>query len=103
VSLRDLPVINFVVSDHSPWRPQLKQRERSDFHAAHGGIASLQLELANVWTHARQRGATPVELTRWTSHAPTPFAGLKQRKGRLAIERDADFVWWDPDALRGAP
>ena len=91
-------VIDFVVTDHSPCTPQLKQRERGDFHAAWGGIASLQLGLANVWTHARQRGATPIELARWTSEAPARFAGLAGQKGRIAQGHDADLVVWDPDA-----
>jgi allantoinase len=91
-------VIDFVVTDHSPCTPQLKQRERGDFHAAWGGIASLQLGLANMWTHARQRGATPVDLARWTSTAPARFAGLAGRKGSIAPGHDADLVVWDPDA-----
>ena len=91
-------VIDFVVTDHSPCTPQLKQRERGDFHAAWGGISSLQLGLANVWTHARQRGATPIDLARWTSAAPARFAGLAQRKGSIAPGHDADLVVWDPDA-----
>lgn len=91
-------VIDFVVTDHSPCTPQLKQRERGDFHAAWGGIASLQLGLANLWTHARERGATPVQLARWLSRAPARFAGLARRKGVIAQGYDADLVVWDPDA-----
>ena len=91
-------VIDFVVTDHSPCTPQLKQRERGDFHAAWGGISSLQLGLANLWTHARARGATPVQMARWTSSAPARFAGLARRKGSLSAGHDADIVVWDPDA-----
>ncbi|HET8933626.1 MAG TPA: amidohydrolase family protein, partial [Polyangiales bacterium] len=91
-------VIDFVVTDHSPCTPQLKQRERGHFHDAWGGIASLQLGLANVWTHARQRGASLSDLSRWTSGAPARFAGLAQRKGSIAAGHDADLVVWDPDA-----
>jgi allantoinase len=91
-------VIDFVITDHSPCTPQLKQRERGHFHDAWGGIASLQLGLATLWTHARERGASLCDLARWTSTQPARFAGLTRRKGQLAPGHDADFVVWDPDA-----
>lgn len=91
-------VIDFVVTDHSPCTPQLKQRERGHFHDAWGGIASLQLGLSTLWTHARQRGASLAHLARWTSLEPARFAGVSRRKGAIAKGRDADLVVWDPDA-----
>jgi allantoinase len=90
-------VIDFVITDHSPCTPQLKQLERGHFHDAWGGIASLQLGLSTVWTHAEPRGATLVDLARWMSTNPARFAGLGSRKGRIAPGYDADFVIWDPD------
>lgn len=91
-------VIDFVITDHSPCTPQLKQRERGHFHEAWGGISSLQLGLSTLWTHARQRGASLIQLARWTSEQPARFAGLSKRKGRIAPGYDADLVVWDPDA-----
>jgi allantoinase len=91
-------VIDFVITDHSPCTPQLKQFERGHFHDAWGGIASLQLGLPALWTHARERGATLQELARWTSTNPANFAGLGSRKGQIAPGYDADLVVWDPDA-----
>ena len=91
-------VIDFVITDHSPCTPQLKLPERGDFHAAWGGIASLQLGLPTLWSEARRRGADLAALSRWTSRAPARFAGLGQRKGHLAPGCDADLVVWDPDA-----
>ena len=91
-------VIDFVISDHRPRTPQLTQRERGHFHDAWGGIASLQLGLPTLWTHARERGATLTDLARWTSANPAHFAGLARRKGQLKPGYDADFVVWDPDA-----
>src|SRR4029077_5218086 len=41
-------VIDMVVTDHSPCPPQMKS---GDFATAWGGIASLQLSLAIMWTH----------------------------------------------------
>ncbi|HVZ72953.1 MAG TPA: allantoinase AllB [Polyangia bacterium] len=91
-------VIDLVVSDHSPCTPALKQRERGDFAAAWGGIASLQLGLPAVWTEARRRGADVGALATWMSARPAALAGVSKRKGRIASGFDADLVAWDPDA-----
>jgi len=90
-------VIDFVITDHSPCLPALKLRERGDFMAAWGGIASLGLGLPAVWSEAVRRGATVFDIARWMSAGPADFAGLGQRKGRLAPGYDADFVIWEPE------
>jgi allantoinase len=90
-------VIDFVISDHSPCTPQLKQQEKGDFHAAWGGISSLQLGLPTIWTEAQRRGATLLQLSRWLSTAPAAFAGLTGKKGAIAPGHDADLLIWDPD------
>jgi allantoinase len=90
-------VIDFVITDHSPCTPLLKLFERGHFHDAWGGIASLQLGLSTLWTHARERGASLPQLARWTSTNPAKFAGLSSRKGRIEAGYDADLVVWDPD------
>jgi allantoinase len=90
-------VIDFVISDHSPCTPALKLPERGDFQDAWGGIASLGLGLPAVWTEARRRGATVLQITRWMSAAPARFAGLQAKKGAITRGRDADFVVWDPE------
>jgi allantoinase len=92
--------IGVVVSDHSPCTPALKLPERGDFHAAWGGIASLQLGLAAVWSEARRRGFGPGALAAWMSAAPARVAGLAHRKGRIAPGLDGDLVIWDPDQPR---
>ncbi|HET6150239.1 MAG TPA: allantoinase AllB [Polyangia bacterium] len=90
--------IDLVITDHSPCAPALKLAERGDFHAAWGGIASLQLGLPAVWTEARRRGLGPAALAGWMSAAPARLAGLSDRKGRIAPGLDADLVIWDPEA-----
>jgi allantoinase len=90
-------VIDFVISDHSPCTPQLKLRERGNFQDAWGGIASLQLGISTLWTHAKQRGASLTQLATWLSKNPSKFAGVSGRKGRIANGYDADLVVWDPD------
>jgi allantoinase len=89
--------IDLVASDHSPCSPAMKETD-GDFFAAWGGIASLELALAAVWTGARARGEAPERLAAWMSAGPARLAGLEARKGALAEGLDADVVVWDPES-----
>lgn len=88
--------IDMIVSDHSPCPPDMKLRDTGDFISAWGGISSLQLRLPIVWTEARRRGFSPVDLARWLCSAPAALVGLQDRKGELVAGYDADVVIWDP-------
>ncbi|GAB2588909.1 allantoinase AllB [Streptomyces capparidis] len=88
--------VDCVVSDHSPCTADLKCPGTGDFALAWGGIASLQLGLPAVWTHARRRGHTLADVARWMSAAPAALAGLRG-KGAIAPGRDADFAVLAPD------
>ena len=90
--------IDLVVTDHSPAPPATKCLESGDFLRAWGGISSLQLGLAAVWTAARERGHAITDVVEWMCAAPARLAGLAGRKGTLAAGCDADLVIWDPDA-----
>ncbi len=87
--------IDFVVTDHSPCTPTLKE---GGFMEAWGGVASLSLGLPSVWTEASKRGATLPQIARWLSAGPARFAGVADRKGALQKGMHADLVVWDPDA-----
>jgi allantoinase len=89
---------DLIASDHSPAPPSVKAVDSGDFLAAWGGIASLELSLAAVWTEARQRGFTPSHIARWMSERPARLSGLDRRKGAIRTGCDADLVFWDPDA-----
>ena len=89
--------IDLVASDHSPCPPILKEPD-SDFFAAWGGIASLQISLSAVWTGARARGASIEQVAKWMSSATARLAGLETRKGALVQGYDADIVIFDSDA-----
>jgi len=92
--------LDLVASDHSPCPPAMKSVDRGDFMAAWGGVASLELGLAAVWTGAITRGIDPLVVVRdWMSAGPARLAGLVGRKGALVPAADADLVVWDPDAV----
>ncbi|MEO8874333.1 MAG: allantoinase AllB, partial [Polyangiaceae bacterium] len=87
-----------VVTDHSPATPNLKCIDSGDFSKAWGGIASLQLGLAVVWTEARARGASIEDIAKWMCAATARLIGQEKTKGSIAVGCDADFCVWDPDA-----
>ena len=93
-------VIDMVVSDHSPCPPEDKRLAEGDFGSAWGGIASLELTLAAVWTGAEERRVAPERVVEWMSAAPARLAGLLHDKGAIAAGREADFVVFDPAAAR---
>ena len=88
--------IDIVVTDHSPSTASLKRLDTGDFGDAWGGISSLQLGLAAVWTEARERGIPLGDVIRWMSAAPAARAGLRT-KGRLEVGADADFSVFAPE------
>src|SRR5829696_5883927 len=89
--------IGLIVSDHSPCPGEMKLRESGDFMKAWGGIASLQLRLPIVWTEARRRGYSLLDVTRWLCANPAQQVSFEPHKGSIAVGHDADLVIWKPD------
>ncbi|MGA8270792.1 MAG: allantoinase AllB [Candidatus Sulfotelmatobacter sp.] len=88
--------INMVVTDHSPCPPAMKSIGEGNFRTAWGGIASLSVALPLMWTGAKKRGFTLLDVARWMSTAPAQLAG-DSHKGRIAAGYDADFVVFDSE------
>jgi allantoinase len=91
-------LIDFVVSDHSPCTPALKELGIGSFEKAWGGIAGLQFSLPVTWTGMKARGMSLCDLPRLMCEGPARFAGLAGHKGSIFPGRDADFIVWNPEA-----
>ncbi|MDQ0643398.1 allantoinase [Microbacterium murale] len=88
--------IDYIVSDHSPSTPEMKFAGDGDFSLAWGGIASLQLGLSLVWTHARTRGLSLEHVVSLMSEKPAARVGLTD-KGRIVEGGAADFAVFAPE------
>jgi allantoinase len=91
-------VIDLVATDHSPCPPDMKKLEDGDFRTAWGGIASLSVALAVMWTEGQRRGFSLTDIANWMAERPARLAGCDGRKGRIADGYDADLVVFDGDA-----
>ncbi|CAE6433385.1 unnamed protein product [Rhizoctonia solani] len=89
--------IDMVVSDHSPCVTELKKLETGDFMDAWGGISTLGLGLSLLSTAAQKRGIPFERLLTWCSSNTALHAGLADRKGGLAVGKDADLAVWDAE------
>nr|WP_300147271.1 allantoinase AllB [Propionicimonas sp.] len=88
--------IDLIASDHSPCTVDLKRLDTGDFGLAWGGIASVQLGPAAVWTQARELGHSLSDLARWMGSAPADLVGLPDR-GRIAAGAAADLTVFAPE------
>lgn len=93
-ALRD-GVIDLIASDHSPCPPTMKAMDSGRFDQAWGGISSVQLGLAAVWTEASQRGFSLPDVARWMSHSPGSVFGIR---AGIAVGNPASVVVLDPEA-----
>ena len=91
-------LIDLVATDHSPCPPEMKRLSERNFRTAWGGIAGISLALPVMWTQARSRHHSLLDVVRWMAEGPARLAGCSSQKGRLAPGFDADFVVFDPDA-----
>lgn len=88
-------LLDMVVSDHSPCPEDLKTP--GNFMTAWGGIASMQFDLSLLWTGARLRNFTLMDVSRLLSANPAKVVGFDKVKGSIQEGMDADFVIWNPE------
>ena len=89
-------VLDFVVTDHSPSPPGMKDLDGGSFANAWGGISGLQWSLPAFWAKASKKQLPIAKLVQWMASDVAAFVGLEHRKGAIAPGMDADLVIWDP-------
>ena len=62
------------------------------------GRSALQFGISLIWTEAKNRGFTLVDIVRLMSTKTAKFAGLDSVKGAIKIGNHADFLVFDPNA-----
>lgn len=90
-------LLSFIVTDHSPAIPGIKEIESGRLKEAWGGIASLQFSLSAIWTTAKEKGFVIPEIAKLMSSNVAEFLKLEECKGKLVVGYDADIVIWDPE------
>jgi allantoinase len=90
--------IDLVATDHSPCPPEMKRFAEGNFQTAWGGIPSLSVALPVMYTEARARGFSLMDIARWMSEAPAKLVGCQREKGKIAAGYDADLVVFDENS-----
>jgi allantoinase len=89
-------VLDFIATDHSPAPPGIKEIETGNLKKAWGGIAGIQFLLTASWT-ALKDSMTLEQFIPLVTSKPAAFIKA-ENKGIIAVNKDADFVIWNPDA-----
>ena len=97
--------IDLIATDHSPCPPEMKRltvtapgTEAGRFDEAWGGIASLSLALAVVWTACVHQGLPLERVVAWMSTRPAKLAGLESHLGSIAPGQHASLIALDSEA-----
>lgn len=100
-------IIDYVVSDHSPCIPEMKN---GGFMDAWGGISALGLGLSLLWTEVSRRNKLKAmgelrgeqigieSVAKWCCENTAAQVGLAGTKGVIDAGADADLAVFDPEA-----
>lgn len=89
--------IDFLTSDHAPC--SLKEKQTGSIWTDHGGISGTELLFPYAFSEGyRKERLTLARLIDVTSASAARRFGLYPRKGAIAVDTDADFVFVDPNA-----
>lgn len=88
-------ILDFIATDHSPAPPDIKLINEGDLKKAWGGIAGLQFLIQAGWA-ALKDIMTLEEFIPLVTSKPASFLKIFDRKGKIALGHDADFVIWAP-------
>lgn len=93
--------LSTVSSDHAPYAAdatgKYKAGPEPDFKAVPNGLPGLAFRLPLLFDRMVSRGRMDLEaFVRLTASEPARLYNLADRKGSIAIGKDADLVLWDP-------
>jgi allantoinase len=91
-------ILDFIATDHSPAPPSIKEMESGNLKKAWGGIAGIQFLLTASWT-ALKNTLTLEQFIQLVTSKPAEFI-KSNSKGTIAIDKDADFVIWNPEQTK---
>ncbi len=86
---------SFVSSDHVSWG--LDRKGNPNVFKNTSGGPGLETLLPALWTGCAEHGLSPSLVVRLLSSGPAEHFLLDDRKGRLAVGKDADFVILKPE------
>ncbi len=94
--------LSTVSSDHAPYAADASGKYAAgpdpDFKSVPNGLPGLAFRLPILFDRMVSRGHMGVEaFVRVTATEPARLYGLDDRKGSIAIGKDADLVLWDPE------
>lgn len=89
--------LDFIGSDHSPAPPNIKALDTGNLKEAWGGISGIQFTLSALWTMGQQYALSLERLNEVLCVAPAKFIGYEDKKGKIELGYDADFVIWSPE------
>ncbi len=94
-ALRD-GTIDAVATDHCPFLRADKEVS-NDVLEIPCGLPGVETLLPILYSEGQTRGFAPEHLAALSAEAPARIFGLPPRKGRIAVGRDADLVFYDPE------